>query len=538
MLTLTLAAFVFFTLTILGHFAYSIWKIKKYLHILQLNSYYNKRYWNWLVKKRASLLSYQDLEPLIALAGLCFNRPIIVPIVTTIIYFKLLLELPSTTAKKPLVFTARAKRIFAANMCLPLLLYGCLLWALMVNGGLLFGLAMGTLVLFNILQPLTLIVTNWLLSPLEKAIQSHYLRQSKIYLESLDQLKIIGITGSFGKTTTKYIVTELLKQKFNVLKTPASYNTPMGITKVIRSELKPIHEIFVVEMSAKQRGDIKKICDLVAPQWGIITAVGEQHLETFLSIDHVKKTKNELIESLPTSGTAFFNIDDPISQELATLAKCHVVTYGIKNKGADYQAYDVVTNENGSSFTVRTATSLSPTYFTTSLLGEHNISNILSSIALASTLGVSLEAMVYPIKQLRAVPHRLEIKKIHDNIIIIDDAFNANPRGSAMALEVLAQFRQRRKIVVTPGMVELGSREELCNQQFGTQMTQVCDYIILVGQQQTLPIQMALTQENYSPRQLFVAANFAAAKQHLELILQPNDVVLFENDLPDNYNEI
>lgn len=529
--------FIFFALAILGHFLYSIWKIKRSLHILQLNSYYNRRYLTWLIKKKSSLIQLRDLEPLIALVGLFFNRPLIVLIFTATIYGKLLLEIPKTTEKKPLIFTARASRLFITNIVFLLILYGCLLHFLITNGSLLFGLSLGTLVVYNVLQPLLFIVTNWLLTPLEQIIQKVYLKNGASYLKSLETLKVIGITGSFGKTTTKYIVTELLKRRFNALKTPQSYNTLMGVTKIIRSDLKPIHEFFVVEMSAKQPGDIKKICDLVKPQYGMITAIGEQHLETFKNLDAIKKTKNELIESLPPSGTAFFNADDLLCRELATAARCRIITYGIDSTVADYRAMGIVTDEMGSKFTVLKYGSVTPVRFTTSLLGKHNIYNILGAIAVASELRIELNEMIYPISQLAAVPHRLALRKIHDNIVIIDDAFNANPVGSNIALEVLAQFTARRKIILTPGMIELGIKERQYNYEFGEHIAKVCDYVILVGKQQTLPIQEAVAQKNYPLSQLFVAQDFLMAKQHLEKILQPGDVVLFENDLPDNYNE-
>ena len=530
--------FIFFALTILGHFLYSIWKTKKCLHILQLNSYYNSRYLTWLIKKRSSLLQPRDLEPLIALAGLFFfNRPLIVLIFTATIYGKLLLEIPKIAEKKPLVFTARASRLFITNTIFLLILYGYLLHFMTTNGGLLFGLSLGSLVIYNILQPLLLMAANWLLMPLEWIIQKMYLKSGAAYIKSLETLKVIGITGSFGKTTTKHIVTELLKRRFNTLKTPQSYNTLMGITKTIRTDLKPIHEFFVVEMSAKQPGDIKQICDLVKPQYGMITAIGEQHLETFKTLDTIKKTKNELIESLSSSGIAFFNVDDPLCRELATMAQCRVITYSMDSSAADYRATNIVIDETGSKFTVLKQGAETPIRFATSLLGKHHIYNILGAIAIASELGIKLDDMVYPIRQLAAVPHRLAIKKTSDDIVIIDDAFNSNPVGSSMALEVLAQFNSRRKIIFTPGMVELGTKEEQHNHEFGEHIAKICDYVILVGKRQTLPIQRALIEKNYPQSRLFIAQDFLTARQHLEEILQPSDVVLFENDLPDNYNE-
>jgi UDP-N-acetylmuramoyl-tripeptide--D-alanyl-D-alanine ligase len=175
--------------------------------------------------------------------------------------------------------------------------------------------------------------------------------------------------------------------------------------------------------------------------------------------------------------------------------------------------------------------------FQTKLLGRHNIYNILAAIAIASEIGMELKDMVYPVRQLASVPHRLELKRIGNDIIFIDDAFNSNPVGSKMALDVLRQFIHKRKIIITPGMIELGQQEDELNTEFGQYIAQVCDYVILVGVKQTAALRRGLRVRNYPESQLFVALDFAGARKHLEQILRSGDVVLFENDLPDNYAE-
>jgi len=395
------------------------------------------------------------------------------------------------------------------------------------------------LVVYNFFIPIFLMLINWLVIPLEQLIQNWYFQDAYQRRHALLNLKVIGITGSFGKTTTKYVLAEILRQKFNTLMTPGSYNTTMGVTKVMRSDLKPMHDVFVVEMSAKKPGDIKELCELVKPQYGLITAIGEQHLETFKTLENITNTKNELIESLPPDGIAFFNADDINCQKLAKAAKCHVVRYGIEaiDSSLDYLVKDLTINEHGSNFTVVRTRDNSQAIFQTKLLGKYNIYNVLGAIALASEFGVELHDMLYPVKQLVAIPHRLALKRVGADIVFIDDAFNSNPVGSKMALEVLEQISGKRKIIITPGMIELGVKEDEYNERFGKYIAQVCDYVILVGKGQTTALQRGLLAEKYPDSALFIAADFAAAKQHLEQILQAGDVVLFENDLPDNYSE-
>ncbi|MBU0744697.1 MAG: UDP-N-acetylmuramoyl-tripeptide--D-alanyl-D-alanine ligase [Gammaproteobacteria bacterium] len=537
MSSITYAIMFFFVLALAGYGCHTVWKIRKQLHMLQLNSYFNQRYLSWLYKKKSQVFNLKELEPLIALIGMFFYEPLVVLILFALIYFRLFLIRPNSPEKKPLVFTARATRLFVVSLAFLLIIYLGLFAVWWKYGDVWFAVSIGFLVFYNFFLPASLMLANILLQPVEKFIQYRYFHKAYRYLHTLSNLKVVGITGSFGKTTTKYVLTEILRHKFNTLKTPGSYNTTMGITKVINEELKPIHDVFVVEMSAKKPGDIKEICKLVEPQYGLITAIGEQHLETFKTLENIKKTKNELIESLPACGIAFFNLDDINSQELVGSAKCRVISYGIDAPKLDYRVLDLTLDEHGSSFKVVRSSDNSEAIFQVPLLGRPNIYNILGAIAVAGEMGMQLSEMVYPLRKVAAIPHRLQLRRIGGGIIFIDDAFNSNPVGSKMALEVLEQITGQRKIIVTPGMIELGTKEDEYNKVFGEHIATICDYAILVGKKQTLALQRGLQNKQYSKEKMFVATDFAAAKKHLESMLKSGDVVLFENDLPDNYGD-
>lgn len=534
---ITYAMLSVFVLALISYSCYTWWKIRKHLHILQLNSYYNSRYFVWLKKRLLQVFHYKDLIPLVAVMGVLFRVYLAMLLLWILIYFRLFLLRNKLPEKKPLVFTARAKRLFVTNIIFVIILYVMLFALWWDRGDVWLVISLIILALYNFFIPIFLMLFNLLLLPLEQLIQNWYLSDAFKRMQKFTDLKVIGITGSFGKTTTKHAVTEILQQRFNTLMTPGSYNTTMGITKVIRSSLKPIHEVFIVEMSAKKPGDIKELCVLAQPRYGLITAIGEQHLETFETLENIIKTKNELIEALPSDGVAFFNMDDINCRNLAKAAQCRVVRYGIEAsiEELDYYIKDFTINERGSNFTVVRADSNSQVVFQTKLLGKHNIYNVLGAIALAAECGMGLPEMVYPIRQLMPIPHRLELKHINDNIIFIDDAFNSNPVGSKMALDVLKQISGKRKIIITPGMIELGGKEDEYNRLFGEYIAQVCDYVILVGKKQTRALQLGLQNKKYLESALFIAKDFAEARQHLEQILQAGDVVLFENDLPDNY---
>ena len=524
-------------LMFISHFIYIFWKIKKDLHILQLNSYFNDRYFNWLREKFFVNFKLQELLPLAAIIPLALKAPLLAMLAFTCSYIFLFMTRIRVIEKKPLIFTPRATRVFVVAMILLLLTYIGAYFELNANAANAEYFVIIRLAFIVICSPLLIMLANLLLLPLELMVQRWYFNDARKIIDALPNLTVVGITGSFGKTTTKYALHEILRHKFMTLMTPASFNTTMGVCKTIRESLKTMHQLFVVEMSAKKKGDIAELCNLTKPKFGIITAIGEQHLETFKNLDTIKKTKNELINSLPEDGKGFFNFDDNNCFELAQQATCKVVGYALESRQADYIAENIKINEGGSSFTVRRRIDGKTILVQSKLLGRHNVYNLLGAIAVAAELGVNMDDMVYPLRQLHPIPHRLELKNVAAGISYIDDSFNSNPSGSKMALEVLEQFSGKRKIIITPGMVELGDKEEELNQRFGEYIADVCDYVILVGKKQTAPIYAGLKSKNYLDTKMYIAKDFAEANQHLQQILRVNDVVLFENDLPDNYNE-
>ncbi len=533
-LALLLLVFVLFF-----HAFLSLRELRHWLHLLQLNSYFSTRYLHCLARHWHELFTWPDLEPCLAGLGMLLHKPHVTLIILFIAYLKRLITFPQCHDKKAFVVTARVKRLLCANFIILVGLYTVTLHALLYHPWLRLWGALFLLVTYHFYQPWLLVLLNLFLLPIEKLICCHYSRDAKDKLTKIETLKVIGITGSYGKTSTKYLVSALLDTQFRTLKTPQSYNTLMGVTKTIRDELKPYHEVFVVEMSAKQPGDIKELTNLVNPSYALITNIGVQHLETFHTLDTICRTKNELFSSLPANGTAFCNLDDPNIVALMDKLPPTVnrITYGINQIGANYTATNLTLSAAGCAFTIDGDAIPSPISLRTQLLGRHNISNLLGAIAIAHQFGVPLTKIVFTVRKLSSVPHRLNLLHPAPQITFIDDTFNANPIGSTNALEVLTSFAGKRKIVVTPGLIELGAEEENANFSLGVKIAQYCDYVILVGQKQTAAIQKGLAAEHYPEHQLKIVSNLEAAKKHLSTMLTSGDVVLFENDLPDDYAE-
>jgi UDP-N-acetylmuramoyl-tripeptide--D-alanyl-D-alanine ligase len=389
----------------------------------------------------------------------------------------------------------------------------------------------------NQLAAINLTLANLLIYPVEKTINARYFRAAREKIKKL-KIKVIGITGSYGKTSTKYILQKILSQKFNTLMTPDSYNTPMGICKVINGQLKPEHEVFIVEMGAYKKGEIKELCDLTQPEIGILTAVGPQHLERFKSIENTAKTKYELIESLPQNGVAVFNNDNEICSGLADKTKIKVVRYGIDKSDdrVNLTAKNIQNTSSGLVFTVEDSSG-EAAQFKTKLLGKNNVYNILAATAVALECGMTLDEVSRAVRMLEPIPHRLQLMPGSGDVTVIDDGFNANPVGAKAALEVLGSFEDGRKVLITPGMVELGEMEFKENKTFGAEAAKLCDFVILVGPTRTKPILEGLREAGFPEEKIIIAKSLAEASERMREIVKAGDVVLFENDLPDTYNE-
>ena len=501
-----------------------MFSLQRQLQMLQLNSYFAKRYAGWL-KGAFSLRSFSALVLTAAEMFFILIKPSVVA--AAVIAAVSLVRIPLSfsdrkKAIKKLVYTARVKRMAACAVVLSALLTVLPLVSDYI--------AAVSLLFFNI-TPLMCFAVLFVMKPAEIAVSRHYVRDAENMLHAMPNMRVIGITGSYGKTSVKYILGRLLNEKYNVLITPENFNTPMGIVRTVRENLKPQHEVFCAEMGAKKVGDIKELCDITNPDMGIITSIGYQHLDTFGSIENITDTKFELADSVKAkNGVMFLNTDNEYIRKKANEYK-HI-SYGC-NESADYRVFDIKHDRSGLKFSISHNGEI--TELSSPLLGEHNAVNITGAFAVASTLGVETADIVTAVRNLKAPPHRLEMKPYIAGSVLIDDAYNSNPSGCLAAAKVLGSFVGMRRILVTPGLVELGEKEYECNKNFGAEAARNADVIILVGKKRSVPIADGIGEQGFDRNNLHIVESFRSAYEIFAPMCNDRTVVMFENDLPDNY---
>ena len=497
------------------------------MHMFQLNGYKNDEHIHWIKKnlRQQWLLGFGFVLGIIR----CFLPFLAVDV---IIFMTLLLIIPVYIAlhglnnKKKLVYTARVKRMLVTIIVLIVAII-CLV---AVFGGI--DALTGVFMLMVSAQPLMNLIANIINHPFEALVRNHFINEAKRMLKKRPDLVVIGITGSYGKTSMKYYLQTLLKGKYSVLVTPGNFNTPLGITRTVREFLKPTHEIFLCEMGARRVGEIKEVCDIVHPTHGIITSVGPQHLETFLSIENIKKTKFELADALPEEGMLFLNGDNDMIREMAGEYK-NKIYYCSEKEGEGYFAKDVSVSRLGTEFTVASPEG-EVERFQLKLIGTHNVINVVGAIAVANRLGMTLKELRVPVRRISPVEHRMQMREL-GSVTIIDDAYNSNPVGSKAAVETLAMFEGVR-ILITPGMVELGEKEDEYNFRFGTYAAECCDYILLVGKKRAKSIYNGVMSKGFPEGKCLIYNKLEEAMAYAYAIKgQGHKYILLENDLPDNY---
>lgn len=500
--------------------------LKYELQMMQQNTYRNNRYWRWFTTSGTSSSPRRlTLYFLLLIACTPFTPELIHPFIALVLVVFAVREL-RMKYKKPVVFTQRATRLYVASWVVAMILTAIVgVLTRNINSMLVALIGMGAF------SWVVIMLANLLMRPVELQINKKFYNEAKKILAEMPNLRIIGVTGSYGKTSTKHYLYRILSEKYNVIMTPGSFNTPMGVIRTVREMMKPYYDIFIVEMGAKQLGDIKEICDLVSPTIGIVTAVGEQHLESFKSIENVQRTKFELIDALPADGLGVINND------FEYIANREVKNVAIKryslNAGVDYHIEDIEYGELETRFTV--VGEERRIELATKLVGECNLSNLMAAVIVALYLDVPEKSIKYGVSQIEQVEHRLNMKRTPGGLSIIDDAFNSNPDGARMALDVLARIKTGKRIVITPGMIELGDKQVEYNQRFGRQMVDAADYVMVVGSYNRDAILAGLAEGGMPEEKIFLAESFIMAQARLVQIARAGDVVLYENDLPDTF---
>lgn len=529
-------------------------RLMTYMHVLQQEDYDNGRLFGWMGKNGA--FDKRISMGLFVLGGLLIGLniagfPDMLPsfFLNFLIFILLVvgayLEIdPRKNSKKKLVATTRAKRIFIPAFIIAVVsaiphLYGSYPWLWIINIQLL---------------PFMLILVNMVLKPFEEVIQMGYWKEARNKV--LDyQPKVIGITGSYGKTSIKHILGHILKTQAPTLITPGSVNTPMGITRIIREQLEPNHQYLIVEMGAYGPGSIKRLCDLTPPDLGVIASIGHAHYERFRSLDTVAKAKFELAEAVirknPESGKVVIHERTLRFSHARQLKNANPKNFivGGDSAAVEKSAKDVSYIQPGD-LQIQKIEQRSHCLAITfehkkviyspevPIFGLHHAHNVVLAFALAVELGIDTDDIQDSLRTLPQIEHRLEVKPQADGSIMIDDAYNSNPIGFQSALNLLATLREKgRKILITPGMVELGVAHNDAHETIGQSAGEICDVCLIVNPKR-IPTFIKGFKSTGSAKILIEFDSFKEAQAWYIKNKQADDVLLIENDLPDMYERI
>ena len=424
--------------------------------------------------------------------------------------------------KNKLIFTNRILRFFSIYLILLFIIF-ILVFYYVTN----FWLLLLDILIIALISPLIISFSHMLIYPLENYIKRKYIKKTKIKLQNFKGVKI-AIVGSYGKTSIKNILTQILSDKYNVVATPKNFNTPMGICKTVQNmEEEP--EIMIFEMGARKKGDIKELMDIVDPDWGIMSAVGIQHLESFGDEESIMNTKFELVKYMKAGGKIIFN--NACENTKLLYDKCDITKFSVGEKEGLSWAEGIKYTSDGLSFDL--CIDKKKARVETKLLGRFNCENIVVASAMAYLLGISFENIAKRIKQLRPTKNRLELID-NGKFLIIDDSYNANVEGAREGLEVLDCF-EGRKIVVTSGLVELGELQYEKNFNLGKQIGNIADIVLIMNETNKKALTEGIKVSGFNKENLYFAKSREEQKNILSKIVRPKCVVLFQNDLPDNY---
>ena len=529
-------------------------RIYKQARFYQIEEYMSQRYLRWLWDERGRWL---PKRPIIAwfigtaLGVFLGEAPdSVLPHLLGIIFGIIAIIPPDEgEIKKAFVRTQRATRLLAAAIlgaivALIILLLVTTTLPLPDVDALQVGIVGLVGLLVYLFAPLWLVVGNILMTPVEAFLRQRFMNQAKSVLDDIRPV-IVGITGSYGKTTTKNFLRDILSVRYRTYATPKSYNTLMGICLAINHDLADDYSIeyFISEMGAYVPGEIERICDLTPPHIGIVTEVGPQHLERFGSLENTAQAKYELIKELPPDGVGIFNWDNPYVREMYEQgypATCIAVSKDLSiddasKCGVRYIAKHVHEIPEGLSFDVVDVETETQETFQTPVLGEHNVTNLLLVTAAAVHEGLSLRDIAIRVRTLKPAESRLVQQTTAQGITIINDAYSANPIGARNALKVLGMHTSGKRLLITPGMIELGDIQEEENYKLGQVASHYATDIILVGKKQTDPLRKGILETDFASNNLQVVETLAEAVSWYQQHLRSGDTVLFLNDLPDTY---
>ena len=518
-------------------------RLLRYLRFFQQEEYNNERFMLWLHEKQAfdtKALRICGIAAAVTFLAALFGETVLLwataGFSVALVFLGLREEDPRRSGKLRLNMTERATRIY--RVALEIALIGSLLsllLAMMFPVLLMQPLLWGAQIVLARISPNLLVVANRLLAPGEQQIQDAFLdaarkkfRQSRPFT--------VGITGSYGKTSTKSILGQVLETSLGpTFWPPKGINTIMGITREVRERLVPGFPYAVIEIGAYGIGSIERVCRSFPIDAAIVTAVGIMHLDRFGSPENIYTAKSELARAVPEDGILVCNGDNVGARRMADqYRRKTTLLYGMDpSQGAlDCWAEDVRTVAEGSEFTIHFKGQSFKVR--TPLVGTAAVSNILAAFTMATALGADPATVVAVLANLEQVENRLERTKA-GGATYLRDAYNSNPVGFQTALDVLGAHPGSRKILMTPGMVELGPQQATENRRLAESAARVCDIALVVGETNRAALVEGLKDGGMAPEKILTFPGREGALQELKALQSDGDVILLENDLPDLY---
>ena len=511
-----------------------------YIHALQMGRYQLPAYRHWLSKNRDRILKENVLWAFVA-ALMKIYLPVVLSMLMAgeearralsgwlvLLLFSALMAWIAwrdytRPSRRPFVVTQRVRRLLSVLLAL------CLLAAALLEL-----LTIPPYFLFAVM-PFLVQLAAAIINPYEARLNASFFKSARKKIRARKDLITIGITGSYGKTNVKFMLRQLLSKKYEVLATPASFNTAMGISRVVNDQLEAKHQVFIAEMGATHVGDIKELVDLVRPKYGILTSIGPRHLDTFGSLENIATTKFELVQGLPKDGLAVFGCGDDYINRLYALCRHDKCRVGMDAGDGVYMwPEEIAFSAKGTSFTLCCADG-ETVHCRTRLLGSYNVKNILLAAALAKRMGLTMDEIADGVKALQPIEHRMQL--VPGDLNVIDDSLNEDADSAFEAMRVIAQMPGRR-IVVTPGLGEQGGREADVNYALGTVMADSADAVILVGRRAfSRSIIRGMKQSGFSSANLHTADDMEDAEEILHEISEKGDTVLFESRIPEYEDE-
>ncbi len=392
------------------------------------------------------------------------------------------------------------------------------------NGSLLYGvIAYVPVAVLPMLLPFLFCAANATTGVFENARNKKFVKRAGQVLNETEIIRV-GVVGSYGKTSVKNILKAMLSTRYKVVETPASYNTPIGVAKTVFTDGFAENQVLIAEMGARKTGDIAELCALVKPDYAVFTGVCQQHISTFESLEKVFAEKSEIIKSGAKVVCA-----ESLKERVEN-------AFGKDEDGVIFAVESAIENlrlnATDTQFTLRIKGE--SVEIKTKLLGKAAAENILLAATLAVEMGVSLTDIQKAVCTLEAIPHRLQLVE-NNGVYILDDGYNANPRGAFEAIAALGRFTGG-KCVVTPGIVECGVLEEEINGKLGVRIAEEgLDLVILVGETLVGAVKKGYIEGGGDESKLVCVRNLEEAKSALSGWVQAGDAVLFLNDLPDVY---